>query len=151
MESTNEKRLYQVAEIQLTYKSNVKPSLRPKISGSRDAFNILKENWDEGKIEFLEQFKAMFTNRANRVLGILDVSTGGVTGTVADPRVIFAAAIKVGACGLIVSHNHPSGKPAGKSIRYRTYKAAKRRWKVAGNPATRSHYPHNRGILFVRR
>jgi DNA repair protein RadC len=98
-----------VAEIQLTYKSNVKPSLRPKISGSRDAFNILKENWDEGKIEFLEQFKAMFTNRANRVLGILDVSTGGVTGTVADPRVIFAAAIKAGACGFIVAHNHPSG------------------------------------------
>ena len=109
MESTNENKLYQVAEIQLTYKSNVKPSQRPKISGSRDAFNILKANWDEGKIEFVEQFKAMFTNRANKVLGILDVSTGGVTGTVADPRVIFAAAIKAGACGFIVAHNHPSG------------------------------------------
>jgi DNA repair protein RadC len=33
----------------------------------------------------------MFTNRANKVHGILDVSTGGVTGTVGDPRVIFAA------------------------------------------------------------
>jgi DNA repair protein RadC len=109
MESTIENKLYQVAEIQLTYKSNVKPSQRPRISGSRDAFNILKENWDHGKIEFVEQFKAMFTNRANRVLGILDVSTGGVTGTVADPRVIFAAGIKAGACGVIVAHNHPSG------------------------------------------
>jgi len=109
MESTNENKLYQVAEIQLTYKSNVKPSQRPKISGSRDAFTILKENWDEGTIEFVEQFKAMFTNRANKVLGILNVSTGGVTGTVADPRVIFAAAIKSGATGLIVAHNHPSG------------------------------------------
>ena len=109
MESTNENKLYQVAEIQLTYKSNVKPSQRPKISGSRDAYTILKENWDLGKIEFVEQFKAMFTNRANKVLGILDVSTGGVTGTVADPRVIFAAAIKAGACGFIVAHNHPSG------------------------------------------
>jgi DNA repair protein RadC len=109
MESTNENKLYQVAEIQLTYKSNVKPSQRPKISGSRDAYTILKENWDQGKIEFVEQFKAMFMNRANKVLGILDVSTGGVTGTVADPRVIFAAAIKAGACGFIVAHNHPSG------------------------------------------
>jgi DNA repair protein RadC len=109
MESTIENKLYQVAEIQLTYKSNVKPSQRPKISGSRDAYTILKENWDQGKIEFVEQFKAMFTNRANRVLGILDVSTGGVTGTVADPRVIFAAGIKAGACGVIVAHNHPSG------------------------------------------
>lgn len=109
MESTNENKMYQVAEIQLSYKSNVKPSQRPKISGSRDAYTILKENWDHGKIEFVEQFKAMFMNRANKVLGILDVSTGGVTGTVADPRVIFAAAIKAGACGFIVAHNHPSG------------------------------------------
>jgi DNA repair protein RadC len=109
MESTSQNKLYQVAEIQLTYRSNVKPSQRPRITGSQDAFNILKENWDQGKIEFVEQFKAMFTNRANKVLGILDVSTGGVTGTVADPRVIFAAAIKSGACGVIVAHNHPSG------------------------------------------
>ena len=70
MENTNEKRLYQVAEIQLTYKSNVKPSLRPKINGSRDAFNILKESWDESRIELVEQFKVMLTNRANKVLGI---------------------------------------------------------------------------------
>lgn len=109
MESTNENKLYQVAEIQLTYKSNVKPSQRPKITGSKDAFSILKENWDEGKIEFVEQFKAMFTNRANKVLGIFDVSTGGVSATIADPKVIFAAAIKAGASGFIVAHNHPSG------------------------------------------
>jgi len=109
MENTNEKRLYQVAEIQLTYKSNVKPSLRPKITGSRDAFNILKENWDENKIEFVEQFKVMLTNRAQKVLGILEVSTGGVSGTVADPKVIFVAAIKAGASGFIMAHNHPSG------------------------------------------
>src|SRR5262245_36705724 len=109
MESTNEKKQYEVAEIQLTYKSNVKPPSRPKINGSREAFNILKESWDENKIEFIEQFKVMLTNRANKVLGILEVSTGGVSGTVADPKVIFAAAIKAGASGFIVAHNHPSG------------------------------------------
>ncbi|HEU5292452.1 MAG TPA: JAB domain-containing protein [Cyclobacteriaceae bacterium] len=109
MENTNEKRLYQVAEIQLTYKSTVKPSLRPKITGSRDAFNILKEHWDENKIEFVEQFKVMLTNRAQKVLGILEGSTGGISGTVADPKVIFAAALKAGASGLIMAHNHPSG------------------------------------------
>ena len=66
------KRLYQVAEIQLTYKSNVKPSLRPKVTSSQD--NILRVNWDGSKIEFVEQFKVMLLNRANKVLGILDVS-----------------------------------------------------------------------------
>ena len=109
MENTNEKRQYQVAEIQLTYKSDVKPSLRPKISGSKDAYNILVENWDSSKIEFVEQFKVMLLNRANKVLGIFEVSSGGSTGTVADPKLIFAAAIKTNACGIILAHNHPSG------------------------------------------
>jgi DNA repair protein RadC len=109
MENTNEKRLYQVAEIQLTYKSNVKPSQRPKINSSRDAHNVLQETWDETKIDLVEQFKVMLTNRANKVLGIFEVSTGGISGTVADPKLIFAAAIKAAASGIILSHNHPSG------------------------------------------
>ncbi len=112
MENTNENRQYQVAEIQLTYKSNVKPSSRPKITGSREAFNILKENWDESKIEFIEQFKVMLLNRTNKVLGIFEVSSGSSTGTVADPKLIFVAAIKANACGIIVAHNHPSGNLA---------------------------------------
>ena len=109
MENTNEKKMYEVAEIQLTYKSNVKPSLRPKVNGSKDAYELLKENWDASRIEFIEQFKAVLLNRANKVLGILEVSTGGVSGTVADPKVIFAAAIKANASSFLVAHNHPSG------------------------------------------
>ncbi len=109
MENTNEKKMYEVAEIQLTYKSNVKPSLRPKINDSKDAYELLKENWDASRIEFVEQFKAVFLNRANKVLGILEVSTGGVSGTVADPKVIFVAAIKANASSFLVAHNHPSG------------------------------------------
>lgn len=99
----------QVAEIQLSYKSNVKPSLRPKINSSKDAHNVLMENWDGNKLELVEQFKVMFTNRANKVLGIYEVSTGGISGTVADPKLIFAAALKAAASGIILTHNHPSG------------------------------------------
>jgi DNA repair protein RadC len=111
MENTKEEqtREFQVAEIQLTYRSNVKPSMRPKISTSRDAFEVLKRSWDIDKLEFVEQFKVLLTNRANKVLGIFEVSTGGITGTVADPKLIFVAALKSGACGLVLSHNHPSG------------------------------------------
>ncbi len=109
MENTNQNKLYQVAEIQLTYKSNVKPSLRPKINTSRDAYNILLENWDDSKIEFIEQFKVILLNRANKVLGIVEISTGGVRGTVADPKVILGAALKAAASGFIMAHNHPSG------------------------------------------
>ncbi len=39
----------------------------------------------------------------------MEVSTGGISGTVADPKLIFVAALKAGASGMIVSHNHPSG------------------------------------------
>lgn len=109
MENTNENKLYEVAEIQLSYSGKVKPSLRPKISTSKEAFSILKQTWDESKIEFVEQFRVMLTNRAQKVLGIVEVSTGGVSGTVADPKIIFAAALKANACGLIMAHNHPSG------------------------------------------
>ena len=112
MESTIEKRKWEVAEIQLAYKSNVKPSQRPKITGSKDAYQVFKESWDDSRLELVEQFKAMFTNRANKVLGILEVSTGGISGTVADPRLIFVAALKICASGVILSHNHPSGNLA---------------------------------------
>lgn len=109
METTNEKKQWEVAEIQLSYKSNVKPSLRPKITSSRDAHEVLKRIWNDSMIELCEQFKVIFTNRANKVLGVFEVSTGGIAGTVADPKLIFVAALKAGATGLILSHNHPSG------------------------------------------
>ena len=44
-----------------------------------------------------------------KALGIFEVSTGGVTGTVADPKIISVAALKANACNIIISHNHPSG------------------------------------------
>lgn len=109
MENTKETKLYQVAEIQLIYMSKVKPSERPKISTSRDVHEIFRNTWDDTKLEMMEQFKVMLTNRANKVLGIFEVSTGGISGTVADPRLIFAAAIKGLASGIILAHNHPSG------------------------------------------
>lgn len=109
MEITNTLVLAQVAEIQLIYKSKVKPSERPKVTTSRDAYNLLKQNWDENKIEFVEQFKVLFLNRANKVLGIFELSTGGVSGTVADPKLVFTAALKLNACNIILCHNHPSG------------------------------------------
>lgn len=101
--------LYEIAEVELIYRSKVKPSDRPKIESSKDAYNILLQTWDENTIEFVEQFKVLFLNRANKVLGIYKVSSGGITGTVADPRVIFTAALKANCSGIIISHNHPSG------------------------------------------
>ncbi len=108
MERTNASGLFEVSEIELVYKSRVKASERPHITSSKSAYEILLKAWDEKKIEFLEQFKVLFTSRANKVLGVYEVSSGGITGTVADPRLIFVAALKVNSCSLVLSHNHPS-------------------------------------------
>lgn len=99
----------QVSEIELIYKSQISPSERPQIRTSRDAYELFLLFWDENKIEFVEQFKVMFLNRANRVLGIYELSTGGISGTVADPKLIFAAALKACSSNIIVCHSHPSG------------------------------------------
>lgn len=98
-----------VAEVELIYKSKVKASERPLIRDSKDIYDVLKQIWDGNKIEMLEEFKVLFLNRANRVIGVYDASSGGITGTVADPRLILAAAIKSLAVSIVLSHNHPSG------------------------------------------
>jgi len=103
--------LNNVSEIDVVYKRKVKVKMseRPLIQSSRDAFELLLHYWEEDKMELLEAFKVLFLNRANRVLQLLPVSTGGLTGTVADPRLILAPALKLGTCAMILSHNHPSG------------------------------------------
>jgi DNA repair protein RadC len=98
-----------VAEVELVYKTKVKPSERPKISSVSDSYKLLKELWNENTIEMQEEFKVMLLNRGNKVIGVYEASAGGITGTVADPRLILAAAIKSLAVSIILSHNHPSG------------------------------------------
>lgn len=98
-----------VAEVELVYKTTVKPSQRPKINSVKDCYELLKELWNENTIEMQEEFKVMLLNRGNKVIGVYEASAGGLTGTVADPRLILAAAIKSLAVSIILSHNHPSG------------------------------------------
>ncbi|MBN8876758.1 MAG: JAB domain-containing protein [Sphingobacteriales bacterium] len=98
-----------VAEVELIYKTKVKASERPVIRDSKDTCKILRQIWDENKMEMQEEFKVLFLNRSNKVIGVYDASTGGICGTVADPRLILAAAIKALAVSIILSHNHPSG------------------------------------------
>ncbi|WP_371415969.1 JAB domain-containing protein [Pontibacter sp. SGAir0037] len=86
-----------------------KPSARQLITCSADCNQALKQSRDSGKIEFVEQFKVMLLNRANRVLGIYETSTGGVAGTVADPKLIFVTALKACSSSILLCHNHPSG------------------------------------------
>lgn len=100
---------FPVQELQVTYKQKFKPSDRPKIACSNDSFKVLLSVWNLETIGFIESFKILLLNRAHRVIGVYEVSSGGICGTVADPRVIFAVAIKSCATSIILAHNHPSG------------------------------------------
>lgn len=118
-----------VSEVELVYKSKVKPSQRLRIKKSSDVQELLRQIWDENKIELMEQFKVILLNRNNRVLGFFEASSGGVSGTVADPKLIFMAALKMNACALIIAHNHPSGNKlpseADKSLTLKIKEGAK--------------------------
>lgn len=98
-----------VAEVELIYRNVVKPSQMPMVTDSKQVYSLLTSNWDENRIEFVEQFKILLLNTANKILGIFEVSTGGIAGTVADPKLIFMAALRANASAIILSHNHPSG------------------------------------------
>ena len=100
---------YQVAEVELVYKTKVKPSQRPKILKIEDSFALLRQVWNPEKIEMVEEFKVLLLNRANRVLGVFQASLGGISGTIVDPCIILAAAVKANASSMILAHNHPSG------------------------------------------
>jgi len=56
-----------------------------------------------------EVFCVLYLNRALRMIRLEQVSQGGITGTVADPRIIFRKALSLRAVSMIVGHNHPSG------------------------------------------
>ena len=98
-----------VSEVELIYKTRVKPSDRATVTQSKDAYNIFKSVYDFNKIEHKEMMYAMYLNNAKKVFAVLLISEGGITGTVSDMRVIFQGALKTNATGIILSHNHPTG------------------------------------------
>lgn len=98
-----------ISEVKLIYRTKVKASDRPQVKTSKDAFELFIQTWDLDSIEHIEEFKLMLLNRSNRVLGIAEISKGGLSGTVTDVRKILQYVIKSNASGIIVCHNHPSG------------------------------------------
>lgn len=98
----------QVAEITLSYSTIVSDADRVLVNCAGSAYRLLVQSWDRSKIEFVEQFKIILLNNAKKVLGICEISTGGTRGTVVDPKLVFAAALKCNAGGIILAHNHPT-------------------------------------------
>ena len=87
-------------------RKDLDPEEKPKISGSKDVFEMLRPHLQD---IHHEEFWVVLVNRANRVIRKSQISQGGVAGTVADPKIIFKIALEELASGIILAHNHPSG------------------------------------------
>ncbi len=101
------KTLHGVSEIEISYRPAI--GSKPEVNSSSDAYQILKEYYPENQIALKEYFVVMYLNQANRVIGVQNLSIGGLTSAIADVRLLFATAVKILSTGLILSHNHPSG------------------------------------------
>lgn len=98
----------QVPSMELVYRPGFRITERPKVSSSKMAYNVFRNHWNDDTIFLCEKFKVMCLNNAARVLGIYEVSSGGSTATVVDPKMIFVPAILSCATAVILAHNHPS-------------------------------------------
>ena len=77
-----------------------------KIKTSNDAFEYMQPVLDNKPYE---EFWVIMLNRANRIISRQMISSGSLTGSLADPRKIFKLALEQLAASLILAHNHPSG------------------------------------------
>jgi DNA repair protein RadC len=87
-------------------RDNATVLLKPFIRNSQEIAFYLKQNLKDFNYEV---FAVIFLNRANKIKHFEIISRGGITGTVADPRLILKKAIEAEATSIILSHNHPSG------------------------------------------
>ena len=80
---------------------------KPQITSSKDVFNLMQPVI--GDLEH-EEFWVLFLNNSNKVLAKSQISKGGLTATIVDVRLLFKRAFELASVGIIVCHNHPSGK-----------------------------------------
>ncbi|HJS00016.1 MAG TPA: DNA repair protein RadC [Flavobacterium sp.] len=77
-----------------------------KITSSKIVFEIMQPIIGELPHE---EFWILYLNNSNKVLSKMQLSKGGITGTMVDVRLVFKTAIELGATAIILCHNHPSG------------------------------------------
>ncbi|MBT3799674.1 MAG: DNA repair protein RadC [Bacteroidetes bacterium] len=77
-----------------------------KITSSKDVYNFVFPFLADSK---QEHFIVLLLNRSNQVIKKVEVSIGGVSGTLVDPKIVFHAALEELSSSIILCHNHPSG------------------------------------------
>jgi DNA repair protein RadC len=94
------------AALELGVRRSMADNKKEVIQSSKDIANYLKAQLEYKKHEV---FAVVFLNRANKINHYEIISEGGITGTVADPRIILKKALEHDAVSIVLCHNHPSG------------------------------------------
>lgn len=96
-----------IAALELGRRRRTEEALeKKKISSSTSVFELMQPIIGELPHE---EFWIIYLNNSNKVIDQLQLSKGGITGTLVDVRLAFKKALELGATSLILSHNHPSG------------------------------------------
>lgn len=82
------------------------------ITSSQVCYETFQLLIDKNTFYFKEEMILLALNRANLVYGYYRVSSGGRSGTVVDPKIIYTILLNANACSFIIAHNHPSGNLA---------------------------------------
>ena len=97
----------ELTEILISYKNKNQDAV--KVSSSVDVYNFILNHWDDDTLDIQENVKMLLLNSSNTILGVYDVSKGGINSTVIDLRLVLSVALKCLASSIILVHNHPSG------------------------------------------
>ena len=100
------KAIHIAASLELGIRRSATEKKKNQVTRSSDIADYLRAILEYRKQEV---FVVVFLNRANKITHSEIISEGGITGTVADPRVILKKALEHDATSIILCHNHPSG------------------------------------------
>ncbi|MBZ9629381.1 DNA repair protein RadC [Salegentibacter sp. LM13S] len=96
-----------VAAMELGRRRRTEEALeKKKITSSASVFELMQPIIGE---LYHEEFWIIYLNNSNKVIEQLQLSKGGITGTLVDVRITLRKALEVGATSIILAHNHPSG------------------------------------------
>ncbi len=111
-------KLPEMAEIKVTYDRTTNSSENLTVNSSQYADFIFRHYFDRKTIQYCEEFKVMYLDQKNSLLGIVQHSKGGASSTVVDIKQILGVALTANATSLILAHNHPTGnlKPSRQDL-----------------------------------
>lgn len=100
---------FKIGEVQLSYQKNIESPFE-KITCSKSTNNCIREIIPLSQITYREHMYVLYLDNANKIIGYQLLHVGGITATMLDIRILLQGALLTNSVGIVLFHNHPSGK-----------------------------------------